>query len=75
MLITGAGSGIGRLMAYKFAELGAIVVCTDINKQTADETCNAIIGNNFVESRKRKQGYSLGYSQILHNLECMANYI
>lgn len=46
VLITGAGSGIGRLMAYKFAELGAIVVCTDINKQTADETCNAIIEKN-----------------------------
>lgn len=44
VFITGAGSGIGRLMSYKFADLGAIVICTDINKQTSDETANTIRG-------------------------------
>ena len=32
VLITGAGSGIGRELAYQFAQLKAIVVLWDINK-------------------------------------------
>lgn len=33
VLITGAGSGIGRLLAIKFARLGATVVLWDINQE------------------------------------------
>lgn len=33
VLITGAGSGIGRLLAVKFASLGATVVLWDINQE------------------------------------------
>ncbi|NXT15523.1 RDHE2 dehydrogenase, partial [Prunella fulvescens] len=33
VLITGAGSGIGRLLAVKFARLGATVVLWDINQE------------------------------------------
>ncbi|KAK1332034.1 hypothetical protein QTO34_007713 [Cnephaeus nilssonii] len=39
VLITGAGSGIGRLMAIKFASLGAILVLWDINEEGNMETC------------------------------------
>jgi all-trans-retinol dehydrogenase (NAD+) len=43
VLITGAGSGIGRLMAFRFASLiGSIVVCVDINKQANEATVNEI---------------------------------
>lgn len=42
MFITGAGSGIGRLMAIKFASLGATMICTDINKESCDETAEMI---------------------------------
>jgi len=43
VLVTGAGSGIGRLMAKKFAlKHGAIVVAWDINKQGNDETVQEI---------------------------------
>lgn len=42
VLVTGAGSGIGRLMAIKFAGLGAKVVCWDISKDTMEETANDI---------------------------------
>ncbi|XP_004680092.1 PREDICTED: short-chain dehydrogenase/reductase family 16C member 6-like [Condylura cristata] len=39
VLITGAGSGIGRLMALHFASLGAILVLWDINEEGNMETC------------------------------------
>uniref|UniRef100_A0A4X2LYF5 Short chain dehydrogenase/reductase family 16C member 5 n=1 Tax=Vombatus ursinus TaxID=29139 RepID=A0A4X2LYF5_VOMUR len=39
MLTTGAGSGLGRLLALKFVHFGAIVVLWDINQESLDETC------------------------------------
>ncbi|XP_043849835.1 short-chain dehydrogenase/reductase family 16C member 6-like [Dromiciops gliroides] len=39
VLITGAGSGLGRLLALKFVRLGAIVVLWDINQESVTETC------------------------------------
>lgn len=44
-LITGAGSGIGRLMALKFAERGAILVLWDINSEGNEETARMIKEN------------------------------
>ena len=41
-LITGAGSGIGRASALKFAREGAKVVVVDIQKAGADETVSSI---------------------------------
>jgi NAD(P)-dependent dehydrogenase (short-subunit alcohol dehydrogenase family)/pimeloyl-ACP methyl ester carboxylesterase len=38
MVITGAGSGIGRACALEFAEHGAEVVATDIDRQAAERT-------------------------------------
>ncbi|EHB03691.1 Short chain dehydrogenase/reductase family 16C member 6 [Heterocephalus glaber] len=38
VLITGAGSGLGRLLAMHFARLGAIVVLWDINQEANMET-------------------------------------
>lgn len=37
-VITGAGSGIGRLVAYRLARLGATVVSIDINTAGNEET-------------------------------------
>ncbi|KAM5313707.1 epidermal retinol dehydrogenase 2 [Glossophaga mutica] len=39
VLITGAGSGLGRLLALKFARLGAALVLWDVNKEGNEETC------------------------------------
>jgi short-subunit dehydrogenase involved in D-alanine esterification of teichoic acids len=36
--ITGGGSGIGRLLAQKFAKLGAIIVTWDVNERGNKET-------------------------------------
>lgn len=38
VLITGAGSGIGQLMAVKFAQLGCKVVLWDVNDEGMKET-------------------------------------
>ena len=46
-LITGAGSGIGRATAERFAEEGAKVVAADLKAETAQATADAIGGDAF----------------------------
>lgn len=43
VLVTGAGSGIGRATALRFASLGATVIATDSNENTALETAAQIL--------------------------------
>jgi len=45
ILVTGGGSGMGRALCQKLAEIGATVICTDINTQNADETVAMITRN------------------------------
>jgi len=42
IVITGAGSGFGRLVAMKSAAMGARVVCGDINQHAVEETVRDI---------------------------------
>lgn len=42
VLITGAGSGIGRATALVFAREGAAVVCADIDEAAAERTANQV---------------------------------
>jgi NAD(P)-dependent dehydrogenase (short-subunit alcohol dehydrogenase family) len=41
-LVTGAGGGIGRATALKFAAEGAAVICADLNAATAEDTAHLI---------------------------------
>lgn len=43
IIVTGAGSGFGRLTATKVAELGAKVVCVDVNEEALDEVVASIV--------------------------------
>ncbi|MFV8310958.1 SDR family NAD(P)-dependent oxidoreductase [Mycobacteroides chelonae] len=43
-VITGAGSGIGRATAQRFARKGAVVIVSDINEMTGNETVELIRG-------------------------------
>lgn len=42
VLITGAGHGIGKELAQQYAQLGATVVCWDVNESTNQETVKLI---------------------------------
>ncbi|XP_067146573.1 epidermal retinol dehydrogenase 2-like [Apteryx mantelli] len=48
VLITGAGSGIGRLLSVKFARLGATLVLWDINQEGLKETSRLAKENGAV---------------------------
>lgn len=41
-IVTGAGSGIGRASAIRFAEEGARVTCVDLQRDTAEATAAEI---------------------------------
>lgn len=43
VLITGAGSGLGRLLALKFAQLGSVLVLWDISQESNEETCKMAV--------------------------------
>ena len=43
--ITGAGSGLGRAMALRFAEEGATIAAQDLRWETADETVKLLDGD------------------------------
>jgi meso-butanediol dehydrogenase/(S,S)-butanediol dehydrogenase/diacetyl reductase len=51
ILVTGAGSGIGRATAQRFASEGGRVVCADVNMAGVEETVSAIRGGAGGDAR------------------------
>ncbi|XP_033357158.1 short-chain dehydrogenase/reductase family 16C member 6 isoform X1 [Bombus vosnesenskii] len=50
VLITGTGHGIGKELALRYASLGAIVVCLDVNEEGNKETVNEINQNGTLKA-------------------------
>jgi len=48
VLVTGAGSGIGRATAVRLASEGASVACLDVNEDNVNETAKSIGGDNVM---------------------------
>ena len=64
IIITGAGSGMGRHLAYQLAAEGAEVFITDINAQTLKETQDEVVSKGgkcksyVVDSGNEQQIYA-----------------
>ena len=41
-IVTGGGSGLGREFCDVLAEFGADIICPDLHKERAEETCGMI---------------------------------
>ncbi len=41
-VVTGAGSGIGRALAFQLAQRGSVLALADVNEETLAETCDRI---------------------------------
>ena len=48
VLITGAGSGLGRALAQRYAKAGCAVGCADLNFERAEETVAALPGSGHL---------------------------
>jgi len=46
IVVTGAGSGFGRLISLKAAVLGARLVCADVNAETLEATVSEILASS-----------------------------
>lgn len=62
ILITGGGSGLGRLMAMRFARLGATIVVWDINEPGIQETVKLVEADG---------GKAHGYKCNIADRECV----
>ena len=52
-VVTGAGSGVGRASALRFAQKGAAVVCADVREDWANETAALVadVGGRGIAQR------------------------
>src|SRR4051812_47532750 len=65
-IITGAGQGIGRATALKFASEGAKVAVCDINRAAVDDTVRAILEND---------GQAVGFNVDVTDKESIARMV
>jgi all-trans-retinol dehydrogenase (NAD+) len=68
IFITGAGSGLGRTMATKFAKLGAKVTISDINIEGVEETKRIIKAETGVDLNVNVQKLDVSNRQNITDL-------
>lgn len=81
ILITGAGSGLGRMMALRFAKLGARLVLWDVNTKGNEETAQKVREINGLaycyqcDISNRQQVYSMAEKvrQEIGNVDILIN--
>lgn len=81
VVVTGAGSGMGRASAIKFAKLGAMVLAGDINGDHAQETVDTIreaggeAHAHTFDLREREQAFGLVETavELFGGLDVLAN--
>lgn len=73
VLITGAGSGLGRLMAQRFAQLGSRLVLWDIN-QAGNEQTAKMIEDTAVEVQRLFVRLSLLDRNALSSIALLIHY-
>ncbi|PKN30189.1 MAG: NAD(P)-dependent oxidoreductase [Deltaproteobacteria bacterium HGW-Deltaproteobacteria-21] len=61
-IVTGGGSGLGREFCDVLAEFGADIVCSDLNRERAEETC-AIVRSYGINARAVEMDVSK-YDQV-----------
>ncbi|XP_066995549.2 short-chain dehydrogenase/reductase family 16C member 6 [Anabrus simplex] len=47
VLVTGAGQGLGRELAWRFAHEGCVVICVDVNASTNSATVDRLLQEGF----------------------------
>ena len=85
VVVTGAGSGIGREISVRFAEAGARIAAVDLNVTTAEETVSMLAGSghfasavdvsdggSVVEVFGKSTVASMGSSTMLASITCLA---
>lgn len=74
VLITGAGSGIGKALASNLAKQGAQLILTDINKQTL-ETVSQELGVSVVHHEVSDISQKDHWQKLAYNIEAKIGYL
>lgn len=81
VLVTGAGSGIGRAIAHRFAELGAVILLTDIvqdrlsqvSEELAHKGCEARVFAVDVASRSQMENMAQNVLTEFGHIDVLIN--
>lgn len=74
VLITGAGSGIGKALAHNMADAGAKLILTDINAQTL-ETTEQELGNSVVLTKVADNSNKEHWLELANSIDSQCGHL